>query len=347
LQCGGSEKFVSLLCDHIDTEKFSVCLVVLNNASQFYRINKSDVEVVNLKEKRVRYALFKIRSIIKKQQPDIVFTTANHQNLYFAIFRHWFPKNIKFVARESSIVSINSQRATMPSVYNRLIKKYYNRFDLIICQSAYMQQDLIRNYNIPENKTTVIHNAVEISQGAAPAVLADKPAGRVYKFITVGRLSEEKGVERLIHAVGLLSISFRFYIIGEGSKRKDLQNLVHELQLGEQIFFEGEKKEPFSGMEDADFFLMGSYYEGFPNVLIEAGALGIPVIAFNVPGGIPEIISEENGLLVNDNDILGFATEIRNGLSLNFNRSKIIENTKKRFSADIIPAQVENVLTQL
>ncbi len=347
LQCGGSEKFVSLLCDHINAEKFSVCLVVLNNANPFYQIRKPGVEVVELKQKRVRYALFKIRSVIKKKQPDIVFTTANHLNLYFAIFRRWLPKNIKFVARESSIVSINSRRATMPSVYNTLIKKYYNRFDLIICQSAYMQQDLIGNYNIAADKTVVIHNAVETFSGSGSSRSNNASAGQLYKFITVGRLSEEKGIERLIHAVGLLSVPFRFYIIGDGNKRKDLENLVNELRLQENIFFEGEKENPFSEMEDADFFLMGSYYEGFPNVLIEAGALGIPVIAFNVPGGISEIITDENGILVEDNDILGFATEIKNGLSLNFNRDKIIEITKKRFSVAIIPAQIENVLKQL
>ena len=116
-------------------------------------------------------------------------------------------------------------------------------------------------------------------------------------------------------------------------------------QLTGKIFFEGEKERPFSRLEDADLFLMGSYYEGFPNVLLEAGALGIPVIAFNVPGGIGEIISEEeNGLLVDDNDILGFAGTIKRGLSLNFNRDKIIETTNRRFSVDMIMAQVEKLL---
>jgi len=163
----------------------------------------------------------------------------------------------------------------------------------------------------------------------------------------IARLSEKKGIVRLIHAVWLLSVPFRFYIIGDGNKRKDLQKLVHELQLEEQVFFEGEKKSPFSGMEDADFFLMGSYYEGLPNALIEAGALGIPVIAFNVPGGIGEIIADENGILVDDNDILGFATEIRNGLSLNFNRDKIIEITKKRFSVSAVIPRVEKLFINL
>jgi glycosyltransferase involved in cell wall biosynthesis len=347
LQCGGSEKYVSLLCDNIDTERFSVCLVVLNNAGQFYTIRNKLVEVVDLGEKRVLFSLPKIRSIVKKYQPDIIFTTANHLNLYFAIFRNLFPKKIKFAARESSIVSINSRRAKFPVIYNRLTRQFYDRFDIIICQSAYMQQDLISNYNIPADKTAVIHNAAESAvQNAVES--AGTAANKEHKFITVARLSEEKGIERLIHAVGLVSVPFRFYIVGDGDKRPFLEKLVMELQLQEKIFFEGQKPEPFAGMQDADLFLMGSYYEGFPNVLTEAGMLGIPVIAFNVPGGINEIIVErENGMLADDNDIIGFATTVREALILNFDRNKIIAGTRKRFSVEAMISKTEQLFIKL
>ncbi|MEP7254885.1 MAG: glycosyltransferase [Ferruginibacter sp.] len=345
LECGGSEKYVSLLCNNINTRLFSVCLVVLNNETPFYTIKNKNVEVIDLKEKRVLFSLFKIKNVIKKFKPDIVFTTANHLNLYLSIFRRSFPGKIKMVARESSIVSINSRRAKMPVLYNWLIKKYYRRFNFIICQSAYMQQDLIRNYYINADKTAVINNAVDMASQNMYAI--NTTADKVYKFITVARLSDEKGVERLIRAVGLLSIPFQFYIIGEGDKRNALQSLVNKLQLQNTVFLSGEKADPFKGMEDADLFLMGSYYEGFPNVLLEAGALGIPVIAFNVPGGIPEIVSDENGILVDDNDILGFAEAIRKGLFVEYNRDRIIENTQKRFPVNIIVAQAENLFKKL
>ena len=101
-------------------------------------------------------------------------------------------------------------------------------------------------------------------------------------------------------------------------------------------------------MEDADLFLLGSYYEGFPNALLEAGALGIPAIAFNVAGGIAEIIREgENGLLVDDNDIIGFAVAVKKGLSANFDRNKITEITNKRFSVNTMLADIEKLFAQL
>ncbi len=344
LQCGGAEKLVSLFCNHINTEKFTVCLVVLDNARQFYAVKNPAVKLVDLGESRVRYSLFKIRRAVKRYQPDIVFTTANHLNLYFAIFRNWFPREIKFLARESSIVSINNQRSTMPWLYNRLLKKYFPRFDFIVCQSAYMQQDLIQHYHIPENKTLVIYNATE--ERTREPIPGNDNKG--YKFVTVSRLSEEKGIERLIHAVGLLTIPFTYYIIGDGDKRASLQRLINELKLQDKVFLQGQKEDPFSGMEDADLFLMGSYYEGFPNVLLEAGSCGIPVVAFNAAGGIGEAVSDGvNGFLVEDNDLIGFATTMNKAITYGFNREKIIETTQKRFSITAMMNKLEDLLMRL
>ncbi|MBK8496539.1 MAG: glycosyltransferase [Chitinophagaceae bacterium] len=167
-------------------------------------------------------------------------------NLYLAIFRNLFSKKIKFIAREASIVSINSRHAKMPVLYNMLIKKFYHRFDLIICQSAYMQHDLVKNYRIPEHKTTVLHNAtpevpVKIIQAAG------KPAARVHTFITIARLSTEKGIERLVHAVGLLTNPFQYFIIGEGDQRNQLQQLIDELQLQDKIILTGKNQNPLPG----------------------------------------------------------------------------------------------------
>lgn len=347
LECGGSEKFVSLICDHINTDIFSICLVVVNNGRPFYEIKNPAIEVVDLKKDRVLFSLSTIKKVVKIFNPTVIFSTANHLNVYLSIFKNKFDSKIKFVAREASIVSITTQKTNMPALYELLIKKYYKRYDLIICQSVYMQYDLLCKYQIPFDKTLVIHNATQdISFDEIQCKVNEIKSG--YKFITVARLSEEKGIERLIKAVQLLSIPFKYYVIGEGSNRNNLQKLINELQLGDKVFLTGQKEDPFNGMEDADLLLMGSYYEGFPNVLLEAGAHGIPAVAFKVPGGITEIITErENGLLVYDTDIITFASAINKAVTTNFNRDKIIETTKKRFSVTNMMNAVENIFLKL
>lgn len=341
LQCGGSEKFVSLICEHINTNIFSVCLLIVSNANPFYNIKNPAVEIIDLKKNRTLFSLPAIKKTVNYFKPDIIFSTADHLNLYLAIFKNLFSNRISFIARGASIVSINSKQAKVPWLYNMLKENYYHRFDRVICQSAYMQQDLVKNYRVPDHKMSVIYNATaEVLP--APALPIDEESERVYKFITVARLSDEKGIERLIHIVAQLSIPYRYFIIGEGSKKNELQKLIDELQLNEKVILTGQKDDPFSGMEDADLFLMGSYYEGCPNVLLEAGAHGLPVVAFNAPGGIAEIIiDKENGLLVADNNITAFATAITTAMVTNFDRSKIKRRTEERFSVVRMLAEIQ------
>jgi glycosyltransferase involved in cell wall biosynthesis len=346
LQCGGSEKFVSLVCNYLNTNLFSVCLVVVNNAKPFYQITNKEIEIIDLKKTRVLFSLAAIKKTVRKFKPDIVFSTANHLNLYIAIFKHQFNRKIKFIAREASMVSINSREAKIPALYSWLIKQYYKRFDLIICQAKEMQSDLVQYYNIQIEKAVVIHNATpDITGNLNPA--GRQNADRAFTFITVARLTEIKGIARLIRAVGLLPFPFQYYIIGAGNKKGELQNQINELQLQQKVHLMGEKPEPFAGNENADLFLMGSYYEGFPNVLLEAGARGIPVIAFDVPGGIKEIITEDNGVMVKDDDVVAFANAIKSGLASNFNRNLIIELTRSRFSVTRILPQLENIFLKI
>ena len=341
LECGGSEKYVILLCNNINTQQFDVTLAVINNANPFYTISNSAIKICNLQKKHVRSSLFKILAIIKAEQPDIIYTTANHLNIYLVLFRQLLPKKIILIARESSVVSINTKRAKFSAGYNWLIKKCYKNFNTIICQSAYMQQDLVDNYNIEKNKTVVINNPVEDA-----GTVVDAPV--VNKLLTVARLSEEKGIDRLIRSAAKLTIPFQYYIIGDGNKKEALQQLIDELHLQDKIFLQGQKKQPFAGMEDAALFLMGSHYEGFPNVLLEAGVLGLPVVAFDVPGGINEIITNgENGILVKNNDEAAFAKAVEKALLTNFNRQQIQATTKINFSVNAIVKKTEDLFIQL
>lgn len=342
LQCGGSEKYVSMLCNNIDATAFDVTLIVVNNEKQFYHISNTAVEVIDLKTKKVRNALFAIRKIINNKRPDLIFSAASHINLMMAMFQWSFSGKIKIVAREASLVSSNIKDAKLPGIYKVLAKRYYKRLDHIICQSAAMQKDLVNNFAVAENKTTVVHNPVEA--GTVIPVTGNK----LYKFITVARLSAEKGIDRIIKALSLVDLPYQYYIIGDGNEKVSLQQIVNASGLNDKIFFTGLKEIPFSGMQDADLFLFGSYYEGFPNAVLEAIACGIPVVTFDMPGGIKEIITDGiNGLLVKDDEFKSFASAVEKALSMPFNRKQVSEQALQKFSIPKIIKKVEEVLSDL
>jgi glycosyltransferase involved in cell wall biosynthesis len=110
------------------------------------------------------------------------------------------------------------------------------------------------------------------------------------KLITVGRLRPEKGHERLIRALARCETPYQYDIIGDGPLRQQLETLIVDLGVSDKIRILGEIPMPYDHLVKADLFLQGSFYEGFPNAVIEANACGIPVAAWEAPGGHTEII---------------------------------------------------------
>ncbi len=346
LECGGLERNVSLICNHINTDLFHVTLAVINNSQPFYTINNPAIRIVDLQCSQVRKSIFLLRKLAKETSPDIILTTANHLNLLFAMFRWLFPKKIKIIARESSIVSINSKRAKMPALYDRLLMRFYKNLDLIICQSAYMQTDLVQHYQVPKEKTIILQNAVQVPM-AKELVHPASPVA-MPQLITVARLSEEKGIDRILRSLAKLTRPFHFTIIGEGNQRAHLQTLINELNLQEMVSMPGARQHPFSLIKDPSLFLMGSLYEGFPNVLLEANALGIPLVAFDAPGGIAEVINPlSNGLLVMDGNEDAYAAAIETALSYPFNHRQIQADTLLRYDPTTIISLWEAQLVQM
>jgi glycosyltransferase involved in cell wall biosynthesis len=272
--------------------------------------------------------LLKILQQIKKVQPHIVYSTANHLNLLIAIFKFALPKTTKFIAWETSIVSVNHTFSAHPTFYNFLLKKFYKKIPLVVCQSNFMQHDLITNYKLTTKQTTVIYPGVKNVN-----TIIEKPKNSKPHFLTVARLSPEKGIDKILKAISLIPFDFVYTIIGDGNERENLQKLVKEYKLESKVIFTGQRQNPFTTIEQVDLFLMASSHEGFPTTLLEATSYGIPIVAYNAPGGIAEIIEDGvNGFLIKENNEVTFALTIEKALAYKFENKKIQQQTQLKFS---------------
>lgn len=349
LNAGGAQRIIMSLADNLDKKKFEVILVVINNVGEFSNYSNKDVKIIDLKTPHARHSLFKLFRLIKKEQPDIVFSGIAYLNLLFAILIpiiKIFVKNIKFIARETNTVSIQNTQEKYPKLFDRLYTMFYKNFDIIISQSKYMKNDLIENYKISNNKIKVINNPIDIEKNdklvnETTVSLFDKSK---INLLAAGRLNHQKGIDLLIEAMKLLNDKFHLTILGEGEERNNLINLAKELGVLEKITFAGFQKNPYVYMKQADLFVLSSRYEGFPNVVLEANACGTPVVAFNCPGGTGEIIENgTNGFLCECGDIVDLAQKIDKASLQRYDKNKIKSLIKNRYDVNIIIKQYQRL----
>ena len=133
-----------------------------------------------------------------------------------------------------------------------------------------------------------------------------------YNLLYIGNLIPLKRVHIAIRALSKLSEDYRLYIVGDGPQRKELAVLVKKLGLEKRVFFEGRKphKEIPVYLSKAHVLLLLSESEGRPNVVLEALAAGIPVIASDIPGNRELIEEPKNGILVPVDDVGGVVKAI-------------------------------------
>jgi glycosyltransferase involved in cell wall biosynthesis len=135
----------------------------------------------------------------------------------------------------------------------------------------------------------------------------------------MGRMDNSKGFDLLLHAFAECARKhpdWTLRIIGEGPDRAQLRMLVHRLDLESLVRLDTIVADPASAFMSADLFVLSSRFEGFPNVLLEAMACGLPVISFDCPSGPGEIIRDGvDGILVPPNDRLMGAENERKRLA--------------------------------
>jgi len=346
LTIGGSERFMLSLASNINYEKFDVTLVLINNVGGFSDYQNDNIKIIDLKTPYVRKSIFKIIKLLYKHKPDVVLSTLAHLNMMLAIFKIFFPRETKFIGRESSFVSVRNKKNKYTYLYNIMYKFIYVNLDLIIAQSESMKQDLCINYKMNSNKISTINNFVDMDRINQMSDSKKKLFKRnKFNLIAVGRLEKVKGYERLIHVAKKLGPGFHITIIGDGSERRSLLNLIQELDLEDKVTLLGFKTNPYKYMRQSDCLILTSSYEGFPNVLLEANACGIPIMAFNCPGGVAEIINENvNGFLIEHGNVIKMSEKLNEIKNFKFDNKLIKEYIKNKYSKNKIIESYETII---
>ncbi len=270
------------------------------------------------------YTINKALSII--EDGAIVISTMSSLNIYLAKNKSKLTKNI-LIGQEHKLLAVHSK-----SLQNE-IKKSYNKLDALMVLTN--SDALTYMEFISKNKILIQPNSTLIPKSTS--TLNEK------RIISIGRLHKVKEYDKLIMAFSLVHKKYpdwRLDIYGNGYERQNLEPLIDKLQLNKYITLHQEINDITPVMEKASIFALTSKYEGFGMVIIEANAHGLPVVAFNVLNGPSELISHDNGILVEYPDIQKFANAL-NMLIQNTEKRKILgsngrEYIKRTFSTDRI-----------
>lgn len=212
------------------------------------------------------------------------------------------------------LATIGQDHLNFPTRFNSprqagVLRKALPRLDAFTVLTNADAADYRRDMPHMDTRIDVVRNALPWAASVTAAGLDNKVV------LAAGRLSPEKGFERLIrayHPIASSNPDWQLHIYGHGAERATLAALIAETGLSEHVHLKGYSHDFRSVLAESSVYAMASLYEGFPMVLIEAMSTGLPPVSFDCPRGPGEIIDDDkNGRLVPNGDLPAFTSALR------------------------------------
>jgi len=306
LHGGGAERVMAYVCRGLDRSRFSVTLALGRRRGPNLPMIPPDVEVIELGADSGRAAVGPLVGLLRQRRFDVCLSMVQmNPAIMIARALARAPLPIVLSARNHYSRSLATE-ARFRSVKWLAVRALYPFADKLICVSEGVRDDLVERFGVPLDRTVVIHNPVEIDRirelaredPGDPWLAAD---ATVPVAVAVGKLMDAKGYPDMLRAFRAIRsrTAARLLILGEGPLRADIERRLGSLGLVDDVRLLGFRDNPYAYVARATLMLHAALYEGFPNVLVEAMACGIPVVATDCPSGPSEIITDgRDGFLV-------------------------------------------------
>jgi glycosyltransferase involved in cell wall biosynthesis len=293
-----------------DRVKATLAVFHLGNAV-FQSKVPAQCDIVDMGCERTRRSVPAIVRTVWKIRPQIVFATLSHVNLLVGLIRWLFPSDVTCVAQQVGVLSSLIGNGYRKRLLRVLYGVSYRNFDRVVCVSNAVRDDLQATLSLDPRRLQVIYNPCdfvdidaqlndEAASAEAERFLDTLPPGSKV-LVAAGGLNHNKGFDILIDAVFLCNDTrLQVVVLGEGEARAALERRVRDRGLDQRIHFVGFKSNVYCWLSKADCFVLSSRMEGFGNVMIEAIACGLPVVATPAGGAIKEILDGVGGCIVAD-----------------------------------------------
>jgi glycosyltransferase involved in cell wall biosynthesis len=250
----------------------------------------------------------RLARLLRKRQPDVVIAIGAISNLKLVLAHRLVRPKTRIVLSYHGHSNVG--RGRLGALAYWFAPALTRAADATVCVSDDLIRHLADDWRVPPERLTRIHNPVAIDK-ARPARTEAELRARPPLVLGMARLWPEKGFDTLIAAMGLLpDPAIRLVIYGEGPERKRLEALVGRLGLADRVSLPGYVPDPWQAYAEARCFALASNDEAFGNVVVEALASGLPVVATK-SGGPEEILDHGRcGALVPPRDPAAMAAAI-------------------------------------
>jgi glycosyltransferase involved in cell wall biosynthesis len=323
---GGAQKYVYNLATSLPKDQYETIVAMGEGTELAARLATQDIRAIRLARsgrdvKIVKdfFLLLDLIQLFREERPDIVHLNSSKMGALGAIAAR--------LARIPRIIftahgwAFNEDR---PRWQRGLIALTHWLTIILshqtICLSE-QEKSQVDNWPGVKNKLQIIRNGIEpinfLPQATARAELSPALEPDTFWLGTIAELHQNKGLDFLIEAISQLAPDhpeLKVVIIGEGEEHAKLEKLIAAKNLVNRIFLIGQHREAGQYLLAFDLFVLPSRKEGLPFALLEAGQAGLPVIASRV-GGIPEIITDNTGLLVEVGNIAELTDTIEKVIS--------------------------------
>lgn len=286
---GGAERVALTLLGRLDRKVFEPHLAVLDGKGPLRRLLPPDVVLHEIGQKRLRKALLPLLRLIRQQRPAVVFATQSYLNVALLATACLMPKATRIALRESSTPSLSLPNRRFPRFMAWAYRRYYPRCDVIFCQHRGTEKEMTDNFKVDPSRVARLPNPVPENTLRAAATPPERCPGPGLRIVAAGRLSTEKGFDRLVTLFAELPAEAHLTIYGEGPKEKILKSLIQTLNLESRVTLAGFTDSLPAALAGADACVLSSRWEGLPNVALEALAVGTPVVTTPESGGIAEL----------------------------------------------------------
>ncbi len=338
---GGTERVISILADKWSADGHAVTIIATANRDVAYKLDKR-IRLIQLGErthgsflKRIK-RICSLRSIFRKERDAVICSMGIETNMY----------SVLAAMGLKNYLLISERNDPGQCAYCKIRDWFYRRADKLVCQT-FAAQDYFISRGMKKDKLCVIPNPLDPQ---LPEVYTGK---RRKAVAAAGRLTEQKNHKLLINAFAGFHKRYPEYVLeiyGEGQLREELEKQISAQGMQESIFLMGFTNKLLNRIKDCSLYVLSSDYEGVSNSLMEAMAVGLPVIATDCPIGGSAMCIENgvNGLLIpiNNEQALTEAMEhlIKNQDKL-LQISEAAVGIRDRFSVDKVSAMwLENMI---